>query len=195
MLLRALRPFTSHPAVCHTVVALPPADVARPPDWLACLQGGSLSVVAGGVERSDSVAAALVALPADCAIVLVHDAARPLIPRELIDAVIAVARQGFGAVPALPLTDTVKESDRDEGELRVVRTLPRQRLWRAQTPQGFTRPMLEAAYAAARREGATATDDAGLVERLGQVVRLVPGSPRNLKVTTEEDFRLAEQLL
>jgi 2-C-methyl-D-erythritol 4-phosphate cytidylyltransferase len=113
----------------------------------------------------------------------------------LIDAVIAVARQGHGAVPALPMTDTVKESDRDEGVLRIVRTLPRRRLWRAQTPQGFPRPMLEAAYAAARDGGATATDDAGLVERLGQEVRLVPGSSRNVKVTTEEDFRLLEQLL
>ena len=195
MLLRALSPFASHPEVAHTVVTLPPADLTQPPGWLTELVGSTLTVVAGGAKRSDSVAAGLAALPGECLTVLVHDAARPLISRDLIDAVIAVARQGEGAVPALPLTDTVKEADRDEGDLRIARTLPRQRLWRAQTPQGFPRPMLEAAYARARGEGATATDDAALVERLGQVVRLVPGSPRNLKVTTEEDFRLAELLL
>ncbi len=192
MLLRALRPFTAHPEVAHTVVALPPADAASPPPWLSELLGGALSLVAGGSARSDSVAHGLASLPATCSIVLVHDAARPFVDRATIDGVIAVARQGEGAVPALPLDDTLKEGDPDR---RVTRTVPRERLWRAQTPQGFPRGLLEEAHARARREGASATDDAALVERLGATVRIVPGSAFNLKVTTEEDLRIAERLL
>jgi 2-C-methyl-D-erythritol 4-phosphate cytidylyltransferase len=201
MLLRALRPFTAHPDVAHTVVALPPADAVTPPAWLADLLGGTLTVVPGGAERGDSVSHALSALPGDCTIVLVHDAARPLVNRETIDAVIGAARHGEGAVPAVPLGDTLKETlapapaAASSPRLLVSRTIPRDHLWRAQTPQGFPRAILEEAYARARREGVRATDDAMLVERLGVPVRIVPGSPLNFKVTTEDDLRLAERLL
>lgn len=192
MLLRALRPFTSHPEVEHIAVVLPPGDVSKPPSWLASLAGGSLSLVAGGAERSDSVAHGLAALPGHCSTVLVHDAARPLVDRPTIDAVIAMARSGAGAVPAVALGDTVKEVAPDDPSLTIRATIPRERLWRAQTPQGFPRALLEEAHARARREGRPATDDAALLERLGATVRIVPGSPLNFKVTTEEDFRLAE---
>ena len=199
MLLRALRPFTAHPDVAHTVVALPPADATSPPAWLADLLGGSLTVVAGGPERSDSVAHALSALPGACSIILVHDAARPLVDRAIIDGVIAVARRGEGAVPAVPLGDTLKETaapgESQVASLLVSRTIPRDHLWRAQTPQGFPRALLEEAYVRARREGVRGTDDAMLVERLGAQVRIVPGSALNFKVTTEDDLRLAERLL
>jgi 2-C-methyl-D-erythritol 4-phosphate cytidylyltransferase len=202
MLLRALLPFTAHPEVAHTVVVLPPGDVGLPPPWLASLVGADLSVTGGGADRRDSVAHGLAALPGTCPLVLVHDGARPLVDRATIDAVIAVARGGEGAVPAVPLGDTLKEVAEPpaprEGEgasLRVTRTIARERLWRAQTPQGFPRALLEEAHARARHDGEAATDDAVLVERLGAPVRLVPGSVRNLKVTTEEDFRLAERLL
>jgi len=201
LLLRALRPFTSHPDVAHTVVVLPPVDAARPPVWLADLLGSELSVAAGGAERGDSVAHGLAALPGSCSVVLVHDAARPLVEQGMIDGVIAVARRGEGAVPALPVGDTLKEAaeggrqaGEDAGPL-VARTVPRERLWRAQTPQGFPRAVLEEAHARARHDGLQGTDDAMLVERLGGRVRLVPGSARNLKVTTEDDLRLAERLL
>ena len=189
MLLRALRPFTSHPEVAQVVVALPEEDAGNPPAWLAALTGGSLLLVPGGAARGDSVAAGLAALSPTCAIVLVHDAARPFVGRELIDAVIQTARTGVGAVPALPLSDTVKESE-GPSNTTVKRTVPRDRLWRAQTPQGFPRELLVRAHTAASGEGAS--DDAALVERLGHEVRLVPGSERNLKVTTAEDLRLAE---
>lgn len=189
MLLRALRPFTSHPEVAQVVVALPPEDATNPPGWLAPLTGGSLLLVPGGAERSASVAAGLEALSPACEILLVHDAARPFVSREVIDAVIQTARTGVGAVPALPLGDTVKET-RDSSSQTVERTVPRDRLWRAQTPQGFPRQLLVRAHAAAGNQGAS--DDAALVERLGHEVRLVPGSERNLKVTTAEDLRLAE---
>lgn len=198
LLLRALRPFTSHPEVGHTVVVLPAAEAAAPPAWLAAVLGGTLTVTAGGAERSESVARGLAALPPACEVVLVHDAARPFVDPALISAVIAVARRGEGAVPAVPVGDTLKEAetDRPAGEApRVRRTVPRDSLYRAQTPQGFPRAVLEAAHARAAVTGGSATDDALLVEQLGVPVRLLPGSARNLKITTEEDLRIAERLL
>lgn len=196
MLLRALRPFASHPEVAHLVVVLPEADVMSPPDFLAELTGGTLSIVAGGAERSDSVAHGLSAMPKECSVVLVHDAARPLVDRGIIDRVIAAARGGAGAVPAIAIGDTVKEADEgDRGDPHVLRTVPRERLWLAQTPQGFPRAVLEMAHARARMDGVRATDDAALAEQVGATVVLVPGSRRNLKVTTDEDFLLAERIL
>ena len=195
MLLRSLRPFTSHPDVEHVVVVLPPGDVSVPPPWLAALAGGTLSLAAGGAERSDSVAHGLAALPGHCRTVLVHDGARPLVDRGTIDRIIDVARTGTAAVPAVPLGDTVKEVVPDDPALTVRATVPREHLWRAQTPQGFSRVLLEEAHARARSEGLRGTDDAMLLERMGVPVRLVPGSSLNFKVTTDEDFRLAELVL
>jgi 2-C-methyl-D-erythritol 4-phosphate cytidylyltransferase len=125
--------------------------------------------------------------------VLVHDGARPFVERDVVDAVIGYARRGEGAVAAVPLSDTLKEASRQEPS-RVLRTHPRARLWRAQTPQGFPRAILEQAHQRAARLGRRATDDAALVEALGLPVRLVPDSSRNLKVTTVEDLALAELL-
>lgn len=191
VLLRALRPFASHPEVSRVVVVLAPAHVERPPEFLAPLAGAGLTIVAGGRERSDSVAAGLRALPSDCEIVLVHDGARPFVERRVIDAVIAHARAGDGAVAAVPVSDTLKAQAADD-PTRVSRTVARDGLWRAQTPQGFPRRLLERAYAGQRH--GTATDDASLVEACGAIVRLVPDSPRNLKITTREDLALAEAL-
>jgi 2-C-methyl-D-erythritol 4-phosphate cytidylyltransferase len=202
MVLRALRPFTSHPDVVHVVLVLPPEDAVQPPAFLSGLSGPSasspsafsaLTVVPGGTHRGDSVRAGLSALRADCTIVLVHDAARPFVERTLIDAVIGLARGGEGAVPAVPLSDTLKEATAKDSTL-IRRTRPRARLWRAQTPQGFPRAVLEKAHARAARYGHRATDDAALVEAIGVPVRLVPDSCRNLKVTTREDLALAELL-
>jgi 2-C-methyl-D-erythritol 4-phosphate cytidylyltransferase len=193
MVLRALRPFTAHPEVAQVVLVLPPADAATPPEFLRRLAGAGLLVVPGGPERSDSVAAGLAALASACTTVLVHDAARPFVERPVIDAVIARARAGEGAVAAVPVSDTLKEASPEDPSL-VGRTVPRDGLWRAQTPQGFPRAVLERAHAAAPDSAAAATDDAALVERIGVPVRLVPDSPRNLKVTTAEDLALAELL-
>ena len=147
MLLRALRPFTSHPDVDHVVVTLPPGYAERPPEWLGRLAGERLTLVAGGASRAHSVAAGLHALRPS-AVVLVHDAARPFVLRGTIDAVIARARAGVAAVAALPVSDTVKEvTEEAGGGRRIARTVPRERLWRAQTPQGFPREMLEQVYA------------------------------------------------
>jgi 2-C-methyl-D-erythritol 4-phosphate cytidylyltransferase len=192
MLLRAIRPFASHPRVGPIVAVLPPADAASPPDWLAPLLSGRLVVTAGGEERRQSVANGLAALPGGPSIVLVHDAARPFADRELIDRVIAVAELGVCAVPGIPLADTVKETDTAG---LVVRTVPRDRLVAVQTPQGFPRDLLETAHHKARADATlVATDDALLCERLGHPVRVVAGSPRNIKVTTADDFAQAEMI-
>jgi 2-C-methyl-D-erythritol 4-phosphate cytidylyltransferase len=191
MLLRALRPFAAHPEVSELVVVLPAAFAERPPEWLAPHVGRRLRIVPGGATRPDSVRAGLTALSASVAIVLVHDAARPFVSRSTIDAVIARARTGVGAVAAVPMGDTVKEV---EAERRVARTMGRERLWRAQTPQGFPRPIIEAAYAGWNQGSPVPTDDAELAERAGFPVEVVVDSPHNLKVTTEDDWRLAEAL-
>lgn len=187
MLVRALRPFLSHPEVGHVVVALPATHAAAPPEWLRALAGDTLSLVAGGAQRSDSVRNALGALREDCTVVLVHDAARPFAERATIDAVIRAARAGDGAVAAIPVSDTLKRAD--EADAVVTATVAREHLWRAQTPQGFPRGVLERAHAEA--EG-PAPDDADLVERLGHAVRIVPDSALNFKVTTADDLLLAE---
>ena len=193
VLLHSLRHFTGHPDVREVAVVLPAGDAASPPSFLQDIAGDAVRLVQGGAERSDSVAAGLAALDPACAVVLVHDAARPFVSRDVIDAVIAHARRGDGAIAAVPLGDTLKEAAEDDAT-RIARTIPRDRLWRAQTPQGFPRDLLASAHAAARRGGLTATDDAMLVESHGGTVRLVPDTPRNLKITSAEDLELAERL-
>jgi 2-C-methyl-D-erythritol 4-phosphate cytidylyltransferase len=200
MVLRAVRDFISHPDVAQVVLVLPPDDAANPPAFLSALSASSsaagpsaLTIVPGGAHRGDSVRAGLSALGRQCSVVLVHDGARPFVDRAVLEAVIGVARAGEGAVPAVQLSDTLKEASAVDSTL-IRRTRPRARLWRAQTPQGFPRAVLEAAHALAARQGHRATDDAALVETLGVPVRLVPDSCRNLKVTTPEDLALAELL-
>jgi len=193
LVLRALRPFAAHPEVAHLVLVLPPGDAANPPNFLAGHVGVGLTLVAGGKERADSVAAGLAAVRPECRVVLVHDGARPFPARGVIDAVIAHARAGEGAIVALPVSDTIKEAD-PEDPTRIVATVPRSRLWRAQTPQGFPRELLEHAYARAAARASDATDEAALVEACGATVRLVPDTIRNLKVTTADDLALAECL-
>lgn len=190
LLLRAIRPFAAHARVRQIVVALPSTVAAEPPDWLASVTGDRLRLVAGGDTRAASVRRALDVLDPACQIVLVHDAARPFVSPAEIDAVIAAAEQGTGALVALPVTDTLKRSA--DGR-RVDGTAPRTGLFRALTPQGFPRTMLAAAYQAAG-DALDATDDAGLVEAAGGPVVLVPGRASNIKVTTADDFALAEAL-
>jgi 2-C-methyl-D-erythritol 4-phosphate cytidylyltransferase len=194
IVLRALRAFTSHPEVVHAVLVLPPPDVEHPPEFIRDLSASSaLSIVAGGSHRGNSVRAGLATLGPECGVVLVHDGARPFVDRRIIDAVIGHARRGDGAVPAVPLSDTLKEVSADD-PTRVTRTRPRARLWRARTPQGFPRDMLEKAHTRAARLGHRATDDAALVEAMGFTVRLVPDYSNNIKITTPEDLALAELL-
>jgi len=163
--------------------------VVAPPEWeepaiLLAEEIGASKVTAcvtGAATRTGSVRAGVAEVPEDAAVILVHDAARPVLPDEVVARVVQALGEGFdGAVPALPVTDTVKRVDRDV----VVETLDRDRLVAVQTPQGFVAPVLRAALAAAG-EG---SDCASLVERHGGRVRVVPGDERLLKVTTRADL-------
>lgn len=149
-----------------------------------------IEVVEGGRERVDSVAAALSRVKPEAEFICVHDAARPCICDLWIDAVFAAAEETGAAILALPVRNTLK---RVGPKGQVAETIPRADLWEAQTPQVFRRTWLLEAYA--KREGLTATDDAQLVERLGHPVQVVEGSSLNIKITTREDLRLAEQAL
>ena len=191
MLLHSVQEFQRRPDVAMVVVVLPRSHVGDPPPWLFQSDLDRLLVSVGGRERSESVYNGIADLPEQVRIILVHDAARPLVGAATIDRVIAEARRGHGAVAALPVVDTLKEVD---GDGRIVRTVERERLWRAQTPQGFPRAMLVRAHTEARAARISATDDAALCERLGLPVVVVRGSERALKVTEEADFSRADAL-
>ena len=191
MLLHSVQTFMARPDVGMVVCVLPQRYAGDPPPWLFQCDVDRLLIAVGGRERADSVRNGLEDLPEEVEVVLVHDAARPLVPDDVIDRVVATARGGVGAVAALPVVDTLKEVD-EEGV--VVRTVDRTRLWRAQTPQGFPRQALERAHAAAKRDGVGATDDASLCERAGVTVRVVRGSEVAMKVTDEADFERLEAL-
>jgi 2-C-methyl-D-erythritol 4-phosphate cytidylyltransferase len=148
-----------------------------------------IEVIDGGAERADSVEAALARVKPQADFICVHDAARPCLTDAWIDEIFAAAEKTGAAIFATPLAGTLKRVvDR-----KIVETVVRDNLWEAQTPQVFRRQLLLDAYA--KRDGFPATDDAQLVERIGHPVTIVPGSPINMKITTKEDQRLAEQAL
>jgi 2-C-methyl-D-erythritol 4-phosphate cytidylyltransferase len=191
MLLHSLQAFMARADVACVVVVLPKSHAGDPPPWIFQCDVERLLVSVGGRERHESVRNGLEDLPDEVRYVLIHDAARPLVSDETIDRVVSEARRGRGAIAALPVVDTLKEVG-DDG--RIVRTVDRSRIWRAQTPQGFPRAVIVEAHRRARAERVTATDDAALCERLGQVVRVVRGSERALKVTDAGDFARVEAL-
>ena len=149
-----------------------------------------VTICRGGAERVDSIQNALAMVREDIDLIAVHDAARPCLADKWIDSVFAAAAEQGAAVLATPVNSTLKRVD---GQHQIQETVDRQGLWEAQTPQVFSREILLKAYAA--REGKQATDDAMLVESLGEPIVIVKGSPLNLKITTRDDLRLAEQVL
>ncbi len=184
-----LDPFLNSPLVDRVILVLRD-DLLQPGEALLRHEGWSdrVTIVPGGPRRQDSVAAGLNALGA-CAWVLIHDGARPCLDPDLIAAALEAARATGAAAPGLPVSDTVKRVD--AGGF-VLETVPRDGLWTIQTPQAFRYAIMAAVYEGAPDE---ATDDAGLVERLGVPVRVFPGSPFNLKVTRPADLALAEAIL
>lgn len=191
VLLRSIRPFLERGDVAEVIVALPPDDVQAPPEWLIDA-GHRVRVVAGGATRTESVRSGLKCLSPGSRIVAIHDGARPLLDARTLERCIRVARGGRAAVAGWPAVDTLKEVD---AERRVVRTPDRRSLWHAQTPQVFPRDVIVSAYGSGPGEAPEATDDAALVERKGEPVQMVRGSPRNIKVTRPDDLRLAAALL
>ncbi len=191
VLLRSLQPFLRRDDVREIVVALPKDDVGEPPAWLRDADD-RIRTVAGGASRSESVRAGLRALTVEVEIVAIHDGARPLIDDDTLARCFAEARRGRGAVAGWPAVDTLKEVD---GEGRVVRTPDRSFLWHAQTPQVFPRDLVVEAYERESDPDSRTTDDAGVVERAGGEVRMVRGSPRNIKITRPDDLVVARALL
>lgn len=193
LLARTLAVFEKTPGVDHVVVVAPPGDDAS---CRAVLEQYTFrkvrAMVPGGSIRQDSVARGLDAIGADAAIVVIHDAARPLVSRDLIERVIAGATASGAAVAALPVVDTLK---RQGGHNGTVTTVDREGLWAAQTPQAFRTALFREAVRRAILDGFVGTDDASLVERLGSPVTLVEGEALNFKITCARDFSLAEALL
>jgi 2-C-methyl-D-erythritol 4-phosphate cytidylyltransferase len=151
-----------------------------------------IEVTHGGAERQDSVRLGLAQLDAQCDIVAIHDAARPFIRRATIERSVQVAAEHGGALVAVPARDTIKRVNTDQ---TIIETVPRHDLWLAQTPQTFRVGLIRDAHARAHTQGVTVTDDAALLEWAGGRVQIVPGDIRNFKLTTPEDWQLAEALL
>ena len=193
VLARTLRALWGSGAIHSLVLVVPPGGeercraVALDPYGLRADR-----VVPGGADRQASVYAGLPAAPDAAEIILVHDAARPLIQPAPVRAAIRAAASVGAALVAMAVTDTIKLASPDGGRLE---TLPRERLWAAQTPQVFRAALLREAHERALAEGFRSTDDCALVERIGHPVQVVAGSADNLKITTPEDLARAEQIL
>ena len=191
MLLHSVQTFMARPDVGMVVCVLPQRYAGDPPPWLFQCDVDRLMVSVGGRTRSESVANGLDDLPDEAAIVLVHDAARPLVDMNTIDRVVRSVRLGTSAIAALPVVDTLKAVDENGF---IQRTVDRDGLWHAQTPQGFPRRLLVDAYRRASAEHIAVSDDAALLERLGIPVKVVRGSERAMKVTEAGDFARVEAL-
>lgn len=188
---RTAEQFVNRDDVVQTILVVSPDDL----EWFKekfrpNLAFMNIEVVTGGAERADSVLNGLARVQPDVDFVAVHDAARPLIVKEWIDQVFRAAEQHEAAILATPVTSTLKRVGQN---LSIEQTVSRANLWEAQTPQVFRRELLVNAYAS--RGKLQPTDEAQLVENFGRTVKIVLGSSLNLKITTQEDFRIAEQLL
>ncbi len=193
ILVRTLLRFSQLQEVGQLILAVGPSEIRDVEEMLEGVSGlKPCSIVAGGSERQYSIANCIKMVSSDADIVLVHDAARPLVSVETIKGVIDKARNVGGAIAAVPEKNTIKVVSKDG---MVVSTPPRESLWAVQTPQGFQRDILLRAYAKAEEDGYLGTDDASLVERLGVPVQVVASDYRNIKITTPEDLVIAEALL
>jgi len=189
----SLEIFAESDDVTHVVIACEPDERASF-ERLArqVVRRKLLAIVDGGARRQDSVFAALRAIDRSVDIIIVHDGARPFLTASLLHDVVAKARESGGAIAAVPVKDTIKQAT-EAGT--VLKTIPRDRVWAAQTPQAFHYDLLFAAHESAEEAGFAATDDAELVERTGSVaIAIVEGSYENLKVTTPEDMLVAERI-
>lgn len=193
ILVRTLLQFSHSRQIGYLIVSVAEDEVSFIRQMLRHVSGlKPVAVVAGGSERQYSIANGLRRLPEETDIVLVHDAARPLISVSTIDAVIDAARTVGGAIAAVPAKSTMKIVN---GERFVAETPPREMVWEVQTPQGFRKDILLSAYEKAEQDGYLGTDDSCLVERLHVPIQVVESSYRNIKITTPEDILIAEALL
>jgi 2-C-methyl-D-erythritol 4-phosphate cytidylyltransferase len=191
--LRCAELFITRNDVCQCLIVVAKADQETfRRRYGANLAFMNVQIADGGAERFESVANALALLKPEAEFVAIHDAVRPCLTEELVDAVFAKAEKTGSALLAVPVTDTVKRVDAQQ---QVRETVPRQGLWLAQTPQVFRRDWLTAAYANRGKAGKDITDDTQLVEAAGHTVHVVEGSSTNVKITTKADLLLAEAVL
>jgi 2-C-methyl-D-erythritol 4-phosphate cytidylyltransferase len=199
VLLFTLRRLAACPSITEFVIATRAEEVDSVKAGVSSENlGRPIHVVRGGATRQDSVANALTEVSPEADLILVHDAVRPLVTRDQIERVIAEAAACDAAILGIPAMDTVKEVKRASlpaDVALVTATIPRERVVLAQTPQVFLASLLLEAFGRARQEGVSASDEAGLVERLGRDVHVVAGSERNLKITRPGDLQLAEYYL
>ena len=187
---RTAEVFANREDVVQTIICVAPEDIDDfKVKFSANLAFLSVEIVAGGETRADSVENALAKVKPEADFIAVHDAARPLIVKKWVDAVFSAAEKSGAAIPAVPLSSTIKRVACET----IAETVDRRELYAAQTPQVFARQVLLDAYD--QRAGHAATDEAELVERAGHPVSIVEGSPMNIKITTQEDFKMAEVLL
>lgn len=194
ILIRTLRVFDACRVIRRIILVVPPDDVEYcDHQYLSRVDFTKpIRVVPGGPERQASVYQGLLALAKEDDWVVIHDAVRPFITAKEIEACLNGAMESGACIVAIPVLDTVKEVDTDN---QIVQTISRDGLWLAQTPQAFSVPLILDAHERALQEGIIGTDDAALLERMGIGVRVVPGSRRNIKITTPEDLELAEALI
>lgn len=196
VLWRTIAIFQPLEAVEEIIIAIDPDDLERCRSDVVEAGGFDKvsSIVVGGDSRARSVSNALTQVDPEADTVLVHDGARPLFPGELLDTGLALLRSGDvdGVVYGIPVTDTIKQAG--AGDV-IAATPDRSSLWAAQTPQIFTRRILEDAYSQAPETVSAATDDSGLVESVGGRVRMVPGTRENIKLTTPFDLLVAEAVI
>jgi 2-C-methyl-D-erythritol 4-phosphate cytidylyltransferase len=197
ILIHTLRVFARNKQVTHIVVALRKNEMDQFSRRLQLENiHAKVALVEGGEHRQDSVAnalASLLAAPDD--IVLVHDAVRPFVDDEIIAGVVHEVEKHGAAIAGLPAVDTIKQVERTADGAIITSTIPRERVVQAQTPQGFRYDLIKRAFDSATADGFTGTDEASLVERLGENVSVVMGSARNIKITTPADMELAEFLM
>lgn len=192
VLAHALRAFVEARTIASIVVVIPEFQRAEFEAATAGFESSIAALVTGGTERTHSVLAGVLAVPAACSVTLVHDAARPLVKPEHIDAVAHCARERRAGLLAVPVHDTLHRSEDGEHGLEVI---DRSTLWSAQTPQGFRTGELQQLLESAIAAGRVATDEAALYEASIGPIPLVPGSPTNIKLTTTDDLRMAAALL
>jgi 2-C-methyl-D-erythritol 4-phosphate cytidylyltransferase len=194
LLAHTLRAFDRCSAVESVYVVLPGEDLSYCRETILPLlnRPEHVRLVSGGARRQDSVYNALACLAPSVELVVIHDGVRPLVQAQQIEAVVKGAREHGACLLAVPVEETVKQVDRSG---RVTGTLERSRIWLAQTPQAFRTALIQKAHRQARRENFSATDDAALVERMGALVKVIPGGRENIKITVAEDLALAETLL
>lgn len=188
--LRSVEAFINREDVAQTIVVVSREDMAWFKDkFSANLAFLDLELVEGGDERSESVLNALNNVRSDIEYVAIHDAARPLVGKQPIDEVFKAAQESGAAILTRPVSSTLKRVEDDT----IVETVPRDSIHEAQTPQAFRRKLLVDAYGSC--DGGAVTDEASLLEQAGHPVKTVPGSSLNIKITTQEDLRIAEAFL